>query len=358
MNFPGISAAAAMMLSGVLFAEEPSNLTAPGAMIPVQAERESPAFDIPKSAANSVLVIRRDDGGQGTGFIVRRTINGQDRFFVYTNQHVIAGTKNLPKAFRQDGTTVRLGRLATAVGYDLAIFALAEAEENFLEIQSDVDKEVSVGETIGTPGNSGGGSTITFKFGRVVAIGPELVEIDSPIRGGNSGGPILHVNGKVVGIVSHLREETKDDERVSNSGERVVRRFGFRVDNVKSWENPDWARFVAQGERIAKVEKVSRDLVQLVESGFSSWNGNEEIGRVMRGFGKNADSARSEKELLGDMSKAYTQLSALTTADLNAAANDSSLYWWWKQTLAQHRKLRKDLDEAFGSLAKEAKQMR
>lgn len=326
---------------------------------PAALRADAGGFEIPKQATNAILVMRRDDGGQGTGFIVKRQIDGKDRFFVYTNQHVLAGSKKLPKAFRADGSEVVLGKLVTAVNYDLAIFLLAKAEPNFLEIENNVDQSVAVGQKIGTPGNAGGAATIGYRFGKVVAIGPELVEIDAPIKGGSSGGPILLENGRVIGIVSFFKQETVDDPRVAGAGQQMmVRRFGYRVDNVKSWETPDWQRFVQQGERVAKVEATSRDLLVLVESGFTSWNGNEQIGKIMGSFQKNVNAARSEKDAYGDVSKVFTDLKKVTLDDLNTVAADRSLYWWWKHTLEDHKSLRANLDEAFEKRAAEAKQMR
>ncbi len=324
-----------------------------------EEQAEAKTFELPKQTVNSILVFKRDDGGQGTGFIVKREIAGKERFFVYTNQHVIAGCKTIPKAFRADGSAAPLGKLITAVNYDLAIFTLEAAEANFLEIQPEVDQKISVGEPIATPGNAGGASAITFKFGKVVAIGPELVEIDATIKGGNSGGPILLNNGRVIGIVSFFREETRDDARVSDADkEKVVRRFGYRVDNVKSWETPDWKRFVTQGERVSRVESTSKDLMQLVNSRFKRWNGNEQIGKIMGSFGKNTDSARSQQEFYGDVSKTFTDLKKITLADLNSAEADPALYWWWKHSLIEERRLRKELDEAFEKQAAEARQKR
>jgi serine protease Do len=320
---------------------------------------EVKGFEIPKQAINSILVFRRDDGGQGTGFIVKREVAGKERFFVYTNQHVIAGCKTVPKALRADGSAVTLGKLVTAVNYDIAIFMLEGAEPNFLEIQKNVDQEISVGEPIGTPGNAGGASAITFKFGKVVAIGPELVEIDAMIKGGNSGGPILLRNGRVIGIVSYFKQETLDDARIADADkETVVRRFGYRVDNVKSWETPDWKRFVSQGERVSRVESTSKDLLQLVDSQFKSWNGNEQIGKIMGSFQRNVTSARSQKEVYGDLSKAFTELKQITLTDLNSAESDPSLYWWCKHTLKEQRDFRKRLDEEFEKQAAEARQKR
>lgn len=315
-------------------------------------------FDLPKSATNSILIFKREDSGQGTGFVVRRSIAGKDRFFVYTNQHVIAGGKTIPKAFRPDGSEVTLGKLVTAVGYDLAVFALDAPEQNFLELQADVSKDIAVGQKLATPGNAGGGSTITMEYGKVVAIGPELVEIDAMIKGGNSGGPIIHENGKVIGIVAFFKQETADDPRIAKVQTLVVRRFGYRVDNVKAWETPEWNKFVGQGERFDKVEKRSKDFIELVNSGFNTWNGNEDIGKVMRNARKNLDNAKSEKEAYGDIARTYGTLKTLALADVDELSRDTTLYWWWKNNLKETRKLREHLNEAFDKQAREAKQKR
>lgn len=347
-----------IMLAGRVLGEEQVPETKPGDT--AEAPRaEAKEFKISKQASNSILVFKRDDGGQGTGFIVKRKVADKDRFFVYTNQHVIAGCKTVPKALRADGSAVRLGKLVTAVNYDIAVFMLEGEEPNFLEIQNDVDKEIPIGEPIGTPGNSGGASAITFKFGKLIAIGPEVVEIDAMIKGGNSGGPILLRNGRVIGIVSYFREETVDDARVRDADkETIVRRFGYRVDNVKQWETPDWKRFVSQGERVARVESTSNDLLMLVNSRFQSWNGNEQIGEIIGTFKKNINSARSHKEAYGDTSKVFTELKKITMTDLNAAAADPSLYWWWKNALSEQREFRESLDESFEKEAAEARQKR
>ncbi len=314
-------------------------------------------FPISKQATNSILIMQGQSGA-GTGFVVRRQLDGKDRFFVYTNQHVIAGAKSLPRAIRPDGSVVALGKLVTAVNYDLAIFMLDAPEENFLELQADVDATVNVGDPIATPGNSGGASTITFKYGQVVALGPQLVEIDALIKGGNSGGPIIHENGRVIGIVSYFTEESRDDPRIAGAQETVVRRFGYRLDNVQKWEVPDWRRFVEQGERFARVEARSSDLVTLVRSGFETWNGNEEIGRIMNGFRRGLENANSEKQALSDVSRAFGQLSEMAKTDVTSALSDPSLYWWWKRELLEQRQLRDALKTEFDRQATEAKQMR
>lgn len=310
-------------------------------------------FTIPKNVYNAILVMRREDQGEGTGFIVRRNIKGTDRFFVYTNQHVIAGGKNLPKAYRSDGTQVPLGKMFTAVDYDLAIFTLSKPEEHFLEILEEVDRNIEVEERIATPGNAGGGSTITFKYGKVLSIGPELVEVDSMFKGGNSGGPILRRDGKVVGIVAFLREETVDDPRLTASPHTVVRRFGYRVDNIRKWETPDWKTFVAQGERFKKISEKSRDLEALVTSGFRNWNGNEEIGEAMRLIEIKLGNSRNQNR---GLARAYDDLKEVVESDLDIASRDTSLYWWWRHKLKEEREFRERLSEHFEKSSKQAKQ--
>jgi hypothetical protein len=54
------------------------------------------------------------------------------------------------------------------------------------------------------------------------------------------------------------------------------------------------------------VESTSRDLLVLVESGFSIWNENEQIGKIMGSFQKNVNAASNEKDAYGDVSKVFT----------------------------------------------------
>ncbi len=42
----------------------------------------------------------------------------------------------------------------------------------------------------------------TFSTGRISRVAPRILEVDAPVSTGNSGGPVVNIKGKVVGIVA------------------------------------------------------------------------------------------------------------------------------------------------------------
>ncbi len=141
----------------------------------------------------------------GTGFF----INSQGN--VVTNHHVIQGAKNIQ-------VTTDYGKVynATIVGMDtltdLAVLKL-ESKEVFPSISFAEPDSVRVGEWVIAIGNAlglPGGPTVTVgvvaALDRTLPAGnlrlTDLVQTDAAINEGNSGGPLINLNGEVIGINS------------------------------------------------------------------------------------------------------------------------------------------------------------
>jgi hypothetical protein len=121
------------------------------------------------------------------------------------------------------------------------------------------ETEVAVNDPIVVYGNTGGGDVVTAIKGKLLGIGPNRIEISAEIERGNSGSPIIHVpSGKVIGVATYA---TTDDLL---SGEKKIRRFGYRLDTVKQWQPVDWGRFYTEAERLEKAVNTTTELKKAV----------------------------------------------------------------------------------------------
>ena len=156
------------------------------------------------------LVIVKGDEGSGSGFICNNRVNT----LLYTNIHVIADIKQ-PVMTDLSGTPLVTGLADVAAGRDIARFALTKLPAKPLEIITEFESNVRIGDAVVVLGNSGGGGVVTKLPGEIVGIGPDRIEVSAEFIPGNSGSPIIHVkSGKVVGIATYL---TRRSEEFSSS---------------------------------------------------------------------------------------------------------------------------------------------
>ena len=101
-------------------------------------------------------------------------------------------------------------------------------------------------------------NTIT---GKIVGLGPQLVEVDAPFQPGNSGSPIIHLkSGKVIGVATYAIIRKYDPSTKEPVKEPVIRRFGYRLDSIKTWQPVAWPAFSAQAAEMEALEKLTGDL--------------------------------------------------------------------------------------------------
>ncbi len=141
--------------------------------------------------------------GLGSGFIFDR------RGYVLTNHHVVADADQI-KVTLSDERNFRASLVGADQFTDLAVLKLEG--KGFATITLGDSRQLKVGETvvaIGSPLWIEGGPTVTT--GVVSALGRtmeqdglpmlhELLQTDAAINAGNSGGPLLDLSGRVVGI--------------------------------------------------------------------------------------------------------------------------------------------------------------
>jgi hypothetical protein len=209
---------------------------------------------VSKHRSNLVFVTMPD--GAGSGFIA----NYSNGTYLFTNAHVAAGSKGA--VFRTlEGSQVQVGAPAAAAGHDIFLMALKQGGSP-LQLMTKVDETARIGDEVVVLGNAEGAGVINTIVGRIVGLGPNLVEVDAPFQPGNSGSPIIHLKtGNVVGVATYLTIRKYDTATRAAIKEPVIRRFGYRLDSVKKWEPVNWQAFNAQAAELESIEKLTKDLV-------------------------------------------------------------------------------------------------
>lgn len=201
-----------------------------------QANTSSPVFPLPRTN-NSVFndVFKQTQGSvvqitrtvPQTGIAVdpsqdNRTALGSGFVFdqeghIITNNHVVADSKVVDVTFT-NGDRSRANVTAVDPYIDIAVLKIIETENNTLEqgqrlnaLQLANSSALQVGDpviTIGNPYGLAGTMTtgIVSQVGRLVpapGIGfsiPDVIQTDAAVNPGNSGGPLLDTQGRVVGV--------------------------------------------------------------------------------------------------------------------------------------------------------------
>ena len=198
--------------------------------------------------------------GSGSGFIASHA--GQT--YLITNAHVAAIAKGA--VFKTlDGTQLKVGSAGAAVGHDIFRMELAPTAKP-LQIMAGVDQNAVIGDEVVVLGNAEGAGVINTINGKIVGVGPNLVEVDAPFQPGNSGSPIIHLKtGQVIGVATYVTIRKYDNATKEAVKEPVVRRFGYRLDSVKSWQPVNWPAFYAQAAEMEGIEKLTEDLVTFIK---------------------------------------------------------------------------------------------
>jgi S1-C subfamily serine protease len=150
--------------------------------------------------------------GEGTGIVL--DTNGH----VLTNNHVAGNAATLEVKFA-DGTTASAKLVGSDPGNDLAIIQVNGASNELHPATLGDSNSLRVGDpvlAIGNPFQLEGTLTagIVSALGRTFGAGSgtrpisNMIQTDAPVNPGNSGGPLLDCQGKVIGVVSALENPT------------------------------------------------------------------------------------------------------------------------------------------------------
>lgn len=235
---------------------------------PKQSQSEPPTLTVEQLAAKakpSVVIVTVDDRnsqplGMGSGFVI--SSDG----LIATNLHVIAEARPIAVQFANGKKFDVVAVHATDKAMDLAILKIDAKDLPALELgNSDTVKQ---GQPVVAMGNPLG-----LKHSVVAGVvsakeeieGRPMIQIAMPIEKGNSGGPLLDMQGRVQGLVT-LKSLVKDDlgfAVVVNPLKQLIERPNpvpmaqwqtIGTIDLKQWTPIDGARWRQRAGRILAEE--------------------------------------------------------------------------------------------------------
>lgn len=194
----------------------------------------SSGYGITSSNIHKGIVFIRGGGGAGSGFVC----NFRGTPVIITNAHVYAAMPNPTIAdsdrreYKAKSALVSKTRDLVFIEIDLPTGVIP------LELEAKVT-DLSLDSGLAAYGDSLGDGVVTDLKGILQGIGPGVIEISAGIVPGNSGGPVVGENFRVIGVSTYLQRQSLsknifDGTRFGNknASDEGVRRFATRVDNI------------------------------------------------------------------------------------------------------------------------------
>lgn len=144
----------------------------------------------------------------GSGFI------WDNQGHIVTNNHVVEGAESIMVTFA-DGSTRRATLVGTDVDSDLAVIKV-DASNKLVPIQIADSTQTKIGQiaiAMGQPAGLQGTMTVGIisGLGRSLRVDstsrsgvgfsiPDIIQTDAPISPGNSGGPLVDIYGRLIGV--------------------------------------------------------------------------------------------------------------------------------------------------------------
>jgi len=304
---------------------------------PASPEVAAAAAKLAASYRRSLVFIATRDG-LGSGFVASYA-NGT---YLFTNGH-IASRMQGGIFTNLDGEKVPSTKASIAVDHDTFLLQATFPDKPF-EIMKAVDQEATIGDDVVVLDNLEGTGRVDTMIGKVVGIGPNLVEIDAPFVAGNSGSPIVHVkSGKVLGVTAYITVRKFDAATRQLLATPKIRRFGYRFDSVKSWQPVNWVTFSAQAQEMERIETLTADLIQLVKDLETNHHispdlhTNPAIKSYLDTFATQTHGRVNERDVAGARSGLIANLKTACRLDVSTAQQHIT-YDYFRRQLANEQR--------------------
>jgi S1-C subfamily serine protease len=190
--------------------------TASAAPVLYSQDTVTAVYDSAGAAVVEIRVTQQNDGfyggfyqnGQGSGFLI------DNQGHILTNNHVVSGASTAQVVFK-NGNTVDATVVGTDAADDLAIISVdVAAVSGITPLQFTDSSAVKPGQmaiAMGSPYGLTGSVSVGVISGLNRSIGDGMtgmLQTDAALNPGNSGGPLLDVNGRVIGINTAIEADS------------------------------------------------------------------------------------------------------------------------------------------------------
>ena len=183
-----------------------------------------------KRVKDAVVEVHTRTGGQSTPFGQQSPGSATGSGFVIdgeghivTNQHVVDGAESVRVQFA-DGSEEDAKIVGTDPSTDIAVLDVDRPSSELTTLRFAPTGSLEVGNPVVVLG-SPFGLTGTLTTGVISAVGREIespngftienaVQTDAALNHGNSGGPVLDTQGRVVGVASQIRSDSGGSDGV------------------------------------------------------------------------------------------------------------------------------------------------
>jgi serine protease Do len=203
----------------------------------VEAIQSALVAALPQARAATVCIELKE--GSGSGVIV------SPEGLVLTAAHVSTGVNKKVTVVMEDGTRHPARTLGLVADADAAMIQITD-EGRFPFVEIDRTDSARLGDWVFSLGHSGGfdqsrGSVV--RLGRLVRIANQTFQSDCILIGGDSGGPLFDLTGKLAGIHSRVGQQLQVNMHVP------MRVF---LDN---WQGMADSQFIGEGPYAQQAEK-------------------------------------------------------------------------------------------------------
>ncbi len=184
---------------------------------------------LPQARAATVCIQIAE--GSGSGVIV------SPEGLVLTAAHVSSGVGKKVTIILEDGTKLKAETLGLVADTDAAMIRIID-KGTYPFVEMDRSNSTRLGDWVFALGHSGGfdktrGSVV--RLGRLVRVANSTFQSDCILIGGDSGGPLFDLTGKLVGIHSRVGQQLQVNMHVPMN------------EFVKNWDGLMKSEFIGEG---------------------------------------------------------------------------------------------------------------